>query len=301
MFSSFIEEWEAIEHLDAWYAEIENLSAYIGDAVIHYNSTAPGTAFPVTPLPRIAIASAAATATESATTTTTTTTTTATEFTTTTTTLTETEPIETTTTTSRDETDLTALIPNSVYNIYALADRESGVSTGNLLYCAQAVSDETGTVAVNYAGEVFAVRAMYNIANAEYTVPELAYDGTEKEIFPTVNANGKTLTEGEDYWVSGSYTGTDGGVYSILLEGTGDYFGEKTLTYIIDGKETATLTGDVDLNGAVTITDAVLLMRLVNEDSAVPVAYSWANADTDSDGMLTIADVTTLLQALSET
>jgi len=201
---------------------------------------------------------------------------------------------------SRDETDLTALTPNSVYNIYALAERELGVSNGNLLWFEQAVSDENGAVSVNYAGEVFAVRAMYSIANAEYTVPELAYDGTEKEIFPTVNANGKTLTEGEDYWVSGSYTGTDGGVYSILLEGTGDYFGEKTLTYIIDGKETATLTGDVDLNGAVTITDAVLLMRLVNEDSAVPVAYSWANADTDSDGMLTIADVTTLLQALSE-
>ena len=201
---------------------------------------------------------------------------------------------------SRDETDLTALTPNSVYNIYALADRELGVSNGNLLWFEQAVSDENGAVSVNYAGEVFAVRAMYNIANAECTVPELAYDGTEKEIFPTVTSGGKTLTEGEDYWVSGSYTGTDGGVYSILLEGTGDYFGEKTLTYIIDGKETATLTGDVDLNGAVTITDAVLLMRLVNEDSAVPVAYSWANADTDSDGMLTIADVTTLLQALSE-
>ena len=201
---------------------------------------------------------------------------------------------------SRDETDLTALTPNSVYNIYALAERELGVSDGNLLWFEQAVSDENGAVSVNYAGEVFAVRAMYNIGNAECTVHELAYDGTEKEFFPTVTANGKTLTEGEDYWVSGSYTGTDGGVYSILLEGTGDYFGEKTLTYIIDGKETATLTGDVDLNGAVTITDAVLLMRLVNEDSAVPVAYSWANADTDSDGMLTIADVTTLLQALSE-
>ena len=201
---------------------------------------------------------------------------------------------------SRDETDLSALTPKSVYNIYAVKSRENGVSAGNLLYFAQAVSDETGAVSVNYDGEVFAVRAMYNLANAECTVPELTYDGTEKEIFPTVTANGKTLTEGVDYFVSGSYTGTNGGAYSILLEGTGDYFGEKTLTYIIDGKETATLTGDVDLNGAVTMADAVLLMRLVTEDSAVPVAYSWANADTDSDGMLTIADVTTLLKVLSE-
>ena len=200
---------------------------------------------------------------------------------------------------SRDETDLSALTPKSVYNIYAVKSRENGVSAGNLLYFAQAVSDETGAVSVNYDGEVFAVRAMYNLANAECTVPELTYDGTEKEIFPTVTANGKTLTEGKDYLVSGSYTGTNGGTYSILLEGAGDWFGEKLLTYVIDGKTAKTLAGDVNLDGAVSIADAVLLTRLIAESEEVPVAYSWENSDLATDGLITILDIRRILEIIS--
>jgi hypothetical protein len=59
-----------------------------------------------------------------------------------------------------------------------------------------------------------------------------------------------------------------------------------------------TMFNDVDLDGQVTVSDAVLLMRAVTEDKAL-CAAAYANADCDADGELTIADVTLILQALS--
>ena len=57
--------------------------------------------------------------------------------------------------------------------------------------------------------------------------------------------------------------------------------------------------GDIDLDGTLTIADAVLLQRAVTEDAAL-CAAAYANADCDPDGELTIADVTLILQALAD-
>lgn len=62
--------------------------------------------------------------------------------------------------------------------------------------------------------------------------------------------------------------------------------------------EGATMFSDVDLDGKISVADAVLLMRAVTEDKAL-CAAAYANADCDFDSELTIADVTLILQTLS--
>lgn len=60
----------------------------------------------------------------------------------------------------------------------------------------------------------------------------------------------------------------------------------------------ATMYGDVDLDGTLGISDAVLLQRAVAEEAAL-CAAAYANADCESDGELTITDATLILQVLS--
>ena len=59
-----------------------------------------------------------------------------------------------------------------------------------------------------------------------------------------------------------------------------------------------TVSGDLDLDGQCTVSDAVLLMRVVAEEGNL-CAAAYANADCEADGMLTMADVTLMLQTLS--
>ncbi len=59
----------------------------------------------------------------------------------------------------------------------------------------------------------------------------------------------------------------------------------------------ATKYGDLNMNGELEIADAVLLHRAVAED-AVLSAAAYANADCESDGVLTITDVTLMLRVL---
>ena len=54
---------------------------------------------------------------------------------------------------------------------------------------------------------------------------------------------------------------------------------------------------DVNGNGAVNIADAVLLARLVSEDSSAPYP-KYGNPDVNSDGVLTVEDITIVLNAL---
>jgi len=61
----------------------------------------------------------------------------------------------------------------------------------------------------------------------------------------------------------------------------------------------ATKYGDINLDGAITLSDAVLLQRAVTEEKAL-CAAAYANADCEHDGMLTITDVTLILRSLSD-
>ena len=56
----------------------------------------------------------------------------------------------------------------------------------------------------------------------------------------------------------------------------------------------------MDLNGEVSIADAVLLARFLAEDAGINVsAEGKANADLDADGNLTGADQTLLLELIA--
>ena len=59
----------------------------------------------------------------------------------------------------------------------------------------------------------------------------------------------------------------------------------------------ATMYGDLDLDGQRTVSDAVMMHRAIAEELALSAA-GYANADCEYDGMLTIADVRLLLEAL---
>ena len=64
-----------------------------------------------------------------------------------------------------------------------------------------------------------------------------------------------------------------------------------------DGTTGVTMYGDIDLNGKCTIADAVMLHRAIAEELALSAA-AYANADCESDGILTMSDVTLMLRIL---
>jgi len=72
---------------------------------------------------------------------------------------------------------------------------------------------------------------------------------------------------------------TDGGVW-VRLDETG-----------------ATRYGDMDLDGDITLTDVVLIHKMLAEESAFSAA-AYANADCEFDGVLTIADMSLMLRVL---
>ena len=61
---------------------------------------------------------------------------------------------------------------------------------------------------------------------------ELTYTGNELTQTVTVTVNGKTLTVGKDYTVSG-LTGTEPGSYPVTVTGTGNYTGKVTKSFTI--------------------------------------------------------------------
>lgn len=60
-----------------------------------------------------------------------------------------------------------------------------------------------------------------------------------------------------------------------------------------------TIRGDVNLDGAMTISDAINLYKVVTEEQPL-CAAAYVNADLEPDGLLTAADVTLILQSLQQ-
>ena len=61
----------------------------------------------------------------------------------------------------------------------------------------------------------------------------------------------------------------------------------------------ATMYGDIDLDGKRTLADAVLMHRAIAEELALSAA-AYANADCESDGLLTMSDVSLMLRLLNQ-
>ena len=141
----------------------------------------------------------------------------------------------------------TGLIPEETYNFYAMKSKtgEERLSSDNLLYITQAVSDGTGALNIEYQmieeyenPEIFLVgETRTNISSAEVMVAELHYNG--EELYPevTVVYGGQALTEGVDYLVYGDCVVSDVGEYSITVQGIGCYRGEKTVTFRVQNSD----------------------------------------------------------------
>lgn len=142
--------------------------------------------------------------------------------------------------------DFTDLLPNEIYNIYAMKSRtaEERLGSDNLLYIGQSVSDDSGSLHVTFemkesyaAPEIFCVglRRM-DISEAEVVVPYITYDGNRHIPEPTVTYNGQILTKGVDYKAYLSGYVVEVGEYELTVEGIGRFRGEKTVKFYVKEK-----------------------------------------------------------------
>lgn len=137
--------------------------------------------------------------------------------------------------------EATGLLPNECYNFYILKSQtaENLLSSNNLLYIGQTRTDASGNLSITYQQKaayenpVYLLRGMTrtDIAGAQATVSDLAYTGEEQYPQVTVTYQGTTLTEGEDYELTGSYSATDIGEYTVNVRGIKNYTGVLPVTY----------------------------------------------------------------------
>ncbi len=190
--------------------------------------------------------------------------------------------------------NFSGLLPNETYNLYAMKskDVEAPLSSDNLLYINQVVSDGNGKLSVNYLpveeydGCVSFVVPMNqtDISSATVKTDDLRYTGEKQYIKPSVTLGGIKLVEGVDYMLCGDFSATAPGKYTVTVKGIGMYKGEIELSYNVLG-----LLGDVDQNGAITIADAILVQKhivnIIKLDD-----YDAMIADVDMNGKITVSD-----------
>ena len=133
------------------------------------------------------------------------------------------------------------LLPDEIYNIYAMrsAESEELLGSDNLLYIAQAVSDENGKLTVKYGFTdssddpqwVAVPIKQDDISNAEITMDDITYNDEIQYVSPVITFNGKTLTEDKDYYLDGDYAAMAVGEYTVTAHGKGLYKGTISKTY----------------------------------------------------------------------
>lgn len=148
----------------------------------------------------------------------------------------------------------TDLKPNEYYNFYSMKYKGSGspLASDNLLYVAQAKTDENGSFTLSYTpDEEYATPTDFVVAmsqtdinEAEFSTADLSYTGAEQYIHPILLYHEQRLTEGTDYVISGSYQAKEVGEYSFTITGIGAFTGTRTVTYSMKRKDCKTLNVD---------------------------------------------------------
>ena len=194
------------------------------------------------------------------------------------------------------------LQPNEIYNFYAMKSRNVAkpLSSENLLYITQGVSDENGvlniecTMTEDYENAVCFVVPMKQIdlSNATVTMDNLVYNGKEQFIHPTVTLDGVILTEGKDYELCNYYYAQNVGEYKVTIRGIGSYNGAIEFTYYVNSK-----LGDVNFDGKVSIIDAVLVLKCIL-NPAILSDEAQIVADMNQDGEISIIDAIMIQRAL---
>ena len=84
----------------------------------------------------------------------------------------------------------------------------------------------------------------HGIAQATVTFPSFTYNGNQQSLLTNlvVKIDGETLVYGTDYIVTGTTTATNAGTYSASIQGTGIYYGTKSVSWSIAKKSIAAAT-----------------------------------------------------------
>lgn len=137
----------------------------------------------------------------------------------------------------------TELMPDSVYNFYALKsyDVKNKLDSDNLLYINQFISDANGTLDISYQMKevyeepsVFLIEMIKNdIGSANITISDLDYNTEEQFANIIISQDGQLLSEGTDYELSGDYSAKDIGTYLVTISGIGDFTGNIDKEYKI--------------------------------------------------------------------
>lgn len=148
--------------------------------------------------------------------------------------------------TAQQTADFTNLLPNELYNIYAMKSREAEdcLASDNLLYIGQSTSDGDGNLNVTFEmKEAYAAPAIFcvgfkrtDLAEAEITIPDIVYDGNRHIPEVTVTYNGQVLKRGVDYKAYLDAYVEEVGEYELTIKGIGLYCGErKAIFHVIEG------------------------------------------------------------------
>lgn len=199
----------------------------------------------------------------------------------------------------------TNLLPNEVYNFYSMKTQnvENPFGSVNLLYITQATTDENGRLSVIYMPDESYDKAINfvvplkqtDLSTAVVSMKGLIYNGKEQYVTPFVTLNGKTLVEGKDYDLSGDYFAKNAGSYTVTINGRGLYTGKVDFNYAVF---TSVKTGDVNLDGTVSIDDVTLIQKYLASMVELDGEQLKA-ADVTGDGDVSIDDVTKIQKFLA--
>ena len=141
------------------------------------------------------------------------------------------------------EKDFDGLLPNEIYNIYAVKSKEAEniLGSDNLLYIGQETSTAEGTLQAKLAlkesceaPEIFCVAySRTDLSEAEVQVEGIIYDGMPHIPQVTVVCEGKSLVLDKDYVVYYEEQVTEVGNYELTVKGIGVYEGEKAVSYFV--------------------------------------------------------------------
>lgn len=135
------------------------------------------------------------------------------------------------------------LVPGEQYALLAMVsiEVEDPLAADNLLFIDQAEASEDGTLTFHYVQRIpcdisYVVAcgaSNKNLKDAVITFPEMVADGELQVINPTVVYDGKTLTEGRDYVITGTVDYTEAGEYTCYIRGIRNYTGLVEYSYTV--------------------------------------------------------------------
>ena len=196
----------------------------------------------------------------------------------------------------------TGLVPGAEYLLLAMKriDVDDPLTADNLLFIDQAQALENGALLFTYVqredtGLSYVVAcgaSNKNLKDAVITFPEMVADGELQVVEPTVVYDGKTLTEGKDYTITGTASFTEAGTYTCHIRGIHNYSGTVECSYTVKSNVTATakiISYSTSLGGNIAMNFYVELSEDLVTDPNAYIQFSFAGKTVNvplSEGVL---------------